>query len=71
MPDTDDYFCICTNSRLWVLGNHGDFEAAEDTARSLGVEPVWMFGREAAIALCDNLNQALPKHSAAYSVTFS
>jgi hypothetical protein len=71
MPDADDYFCIGTDGRLWILGNHGGFEAAEDTARSLDVEPVWIFGRETAIAWRDSLNQALPKHSASLSIAYS
>lgn len=59
MPDTDEYFCICTNGRLWVLGTHADFEEAEAEVRRLGAQPVWLFGREAAVAWRDSLNQAL------------
>jgi hypothetical protein len=58
--DTDDYFCIGMEGRLWILGNHGDTQAAEETAASLGVEVVWMFGRQTAMDWRDSLNQALP-----------
>lgn len=58
--DTDEYFCIGADGRLWILGNHGDYEAAEDTAKSLEVEVVWMFGKQTAIDWRDSLLQALP-----------
>ena len=46
--NSDDYFCVGVDGNLWILGNHGDYEAAEDTAKSLGIDAVWMFGRKTA-----------------------
>lgn len=48
MNDTDNFFCLATDGLIWFLGNHGDFEAASETADSLGLEAVWVFGEESA-----------------------
>ena len=57
---TDEYFCIGADGRLWMLGNQEDYEAAEDTAKSLEVEVIWMFGKQTAIDWRDSLLQAIP-----------
>lgn len=61
--DTDDYFCIGVDGKLWALGNHGDYQAAEDTAASLGVDVVWMFGSQTAADWRDSLLQAIPNET--------
>ena len=38
-----DYFCLADDGLLWKLGNHGDFDAADDTARSIGLNAIWIF----------------------------
>ena len=50
MPDdTDNWFCVDADTGdIFFLGNHGDFEAAEDTAQSLGLNSVWTFGEQTA-----------------------
>ena len=63
--DTDDYFCIGTDGNLWVLGNHGDHEAAEETAASLlddgeGNSVVWLFGKDTAMDWRDILVKEIP-----------
>lgn len=57
--DTDNYFCVDADTGdIFFLGNHGDFEAAEDTAKSLGLNSVWTFGEETARAW----NHQLTRH---------
>jgi hypothetical protein len=46
--DHEVYFCIATDGLLYNLGDHGDYEAAEDTATSLGLDVVWMLGESTA-----------------------
>jgi len=65
----DDYFCIGADGRLWVLGNHGDYEAAEDTAASLNVDVVWMFGKQTATDWRDSLLQAIPNETRTTALT--
>ena len=42
------YFCLDQRGELWILGDHGDFDAAEDTARSIGLDPLWILDEETA-----------------------
>ena len=48
MKNSEMFYCLASDGLLWVLGNHGDWEAAEDTAHSIGLEPIWVFGEQAA-----------------------
>lgn len=52
-----DYFCLGADGNLWVLGNHGDMEAADDTARSIGVQPIWTFDAKTAKEWLEVLNR--------------
>jgi len=36
------WFALCADGNLAPLGDHGDYEAADDTARDLGLEVVWL-----------------------------
>ena len=56
MKDHEVYFCLASDGLLWNLGDHGDYEAAEDTARSLGLEVIWMIGEDEAAVWRDFLN---------------
>jgi len=59
MNDTDNYFCLDADTGdIFFLGNHGDFEAAEDTAKCLGLNSVWTFGENTA----QNWAQQLTRH---------
>ena len=46
--DTENFFCLSADGHIYFLGNHGDWEAAEDTAQNLGYEPIWVFGENSA-----------------------
>ena len=48
MKDSQMYFCLDQRGELWILGEHGDFEAAEDTAKSMGLDPFWIADEETA-----------------------
>ena len=57
------YFCIATDGLLYNLGDHGDYEAAEDTATSLGLDVVWMLGESTAHSWFDTLTHHLQGES--------
>lgn len=48
MKDSEMYFCLASDGLLYILGNHGDFEAAEDTAQSMGLEVIWLIDEQTA-----------------------
>ena len=56
MRDCENYYCLATDGLLYALGNHGDYEAADDTARSLGLDVVWLFGEDSRDSWRDSLN---------------
>ena len=47
-PMPEMWFCLNSDGELYILGDHGDFEAAEDTAKSMGLDPIWTFGEASA-----------------------
>jgi hypothetical protein len=57
--ESDDFFCIGADGHLWILGNHGDMEAAKETAESLGVQAICVFGRASAQEWREKLVNAL------------
>lgn len=57
--ETDNYFCLSGDGNIYFLGNHGDWEAAEDTAQNLGYNPIWVFGEESAKDWANTLDQHL------------
>lgn len=52
------FYCLAADGQLWVLGDHGDIDAAEDTAASMGLEAVWIFDNEAAQQWRNTLSEA-------------
>jgi hypothetical protein len=54
-----DYFCLSADGEICVLGNHGDFDAAADTAANMGWNPVWIFDTETAREWRDVLTKRL------------
>ena len=56
--DCQDFFCIGADGNLWILGNHGDYEAANDTAESLGIDAIWLFGEDTAAQWMEKLATA-------------
>jgi hypothetical protein len=57
--ESDDFFCIGADGNLWILGNHGDIEAAEATAKALDIQVVCIFGSIPAQEWRDKLVNAL------------
>jgi len=55
MKDHETYFCLASDGLIYNLGDHGDFEAAEDTAKSLHLDVIWLFGEDTAINWMDTL----------------
>lgn len=54
--ESEMYFCLAADGLIYILGNHGDYEAAEETAQSLGLDVIWMFGEDSARSWRDTLN---------------
>lgn len=48
MQNTEFFYCLASDGLIYSLGNHGDIEAADATAESLGIEVIWLFGEETA-----------------------
>jgi len=45
----DNYYCVDGKTgELWILGSHGDFDAADATAKDMGLAPVWILTEKAA-----------------------
>ncbi len=43
------WFALCSDGSLAIVGDHGDFEAADATASDLGLDVVWLLrGEDAA-----------------------
>ena len=61
--DSEMYFCLATDGLIYILGDHGDSEAASGTAESLGLDVVWLFGESSANSWRDTLNSAESKLS--------
>lgn len=59
MKDHEVYFCLASDGLLYNLGDHGDYEAAEDTARRIGLEVIWMIGEDEAASWRDFLNHQI------------
>jgi len=59
MKTSEIYFCLASDGLLYNLGDHGDYEAAEDTAQSLGLDVIWMFGESTAHSWRDTLDHHL------------
>ena len=54
--DHEVYFCLASDGLIYNLGDHGDFEAAEETAESLGLDVIWMLGEAEASSWRDTFN---------------
>lgn len=46
--NASNYYCLADDGRIWILGNHGDIEAADDTAASMGLNAIWIIDEETA-----------------------
>ena len=52
-----DYYCLADDGALWILGDHGDFEAAKATAIDMGLNPIWILDSITADQWRDTLTQ--------------
>ena len=43
------YFALNPDGLLCNLGDHGDWEAAEETARDLRIDPIWTLNEDEAL----------------------
>ncbi len=57
------WFCLAADGQLVILGDHSDFDAAEDAATSSGVEAIWIFDRITADSWVSTLTSPEAKMS--------
>lgn len=57
------WFCLAADGQLVILGDHSDFNAAEDAATSSGVEAIWIFDRITADSWVSTLTSPEAKMS--------
>ena len=38
-----DYYCLANDGLLYKLGNHGSIEIADDAARVMDIDAIWIF----------------------------
>ncbi len=50
------WFVLLADGTLAILGDHGDYEAADATASDLGYNAVWLVCGEAAAQWADTIN---------------
>jgi hypothetical protein len=43
------YFALNHDGLAYNLGDHGDWEAAEETARDLRIDPIWTLNEDEAL----------------------
>lgn len=47
-PPERPWFALADDGQIYALGDHGGFGTANDTAVSIGINPVWIADRETA-----------------------
>jgi len=57
------WYCIAFDGNLYIIGDHGDFEAAEETAEDMGLEAVWLFDQTTADEWRETLNSVKAQFS--------
>lgn len=43
-----NYYCLADDGELWILGDHGDIEAAQATAEDMGLQAICIIGEKTA-----------------------
>jgi len=56
------WFALLVTGDLFPLGDHGDFEAADATARNLGCEFVWLADAETVTQWAEVIRQVGARH---------
>lgn len=50
------WFALCSDGTLAILGDHGDYEAADATATDLGYDAIWLVCGNDAAQWADTIN---------------
>ncbi len=66
MHSTEDFsrmwFAVCADSTLFVLGDHGDYAAADATANDLGLDVMFLVCGADAAQWADTINAKRSLH---------
>lgn len=61
IDERGNYFALANDGLIYCLCDCGDMEAAEESAKDLGIEPVWIANPETAKLWQENLNRQNPE----------
>ena len=50
------WFALCSDGALAILGDHGDYNAADATADYLGLDVIWLVCGDDAAQWADTIN---------------
>ena len=56
------WFAVCADGTLSVLGDHGDYDAADATAEDLGLDVIWLVCGDDAAQWADTINSKRSLH---------
>lgn len=62
-----NYFALCADGNLYDLGDHGDFECADNTASDLQINQIWVFDEKVAKSWATFINKRLKENQLAIS----
>lgn len=47
-PPEHPWFALADDGQIYALGDHGDFDAAEETAASIAINAIWIADKKTA-----------------------
>lgn len=50
------WFALCADGTLAIVGDHGDYDAADATAEDLGLDVIWLVCGDDAAQWADTIN---------------
>jgi hypothetical protein len=56
------YFALNNDGLLYDLGDHGDWECAEDTANNMKLDPLWVFDETVAKSWVEFINDRISEN---------
>ena len=56
------FFALAEDGNLYNLGNHGDWESAENTAYDLQIRQIWVFDENTAKSWADFIYKSIKQN---------